>query len=210
MKALVFSDVHGNLPALQIMLKDAGKVDQYICLGDIVGYGPWTNECVDLVTSLDNAVLLQGNHEKSYIEGKYESDNVSKQFFDFCYPNFYRKDRIKGLLDRCELNDHVFIHTIENRNIYPDSEILFNRNYVIGHSHVQFKIEQRGHVLYNVGSVGQNREYINVINYALLEDDKMEFEFKAIKYDVGVLIEEMRKQNYPKDCIDYYQQKKRA
>ena len=42
----VFSDVHGNLEALEAILADiaARGVTRTICLGDLVGYGPSPNE----------------------------------------------------------------------------------------------------------------------------------------------------------------------
>jgi len=45
----LISDVHSNLPALQAVLDDMRSVDAVWCLGDIVGYGPFPNECIDLL-----------------------------------------------------------------------------------------------------------------------------------------------------------------
>ena len=59
------------------------------------------------------------------------------------------------------MKEYLFRHTIENRYIYHDSIINLENNYFIGHSHQQFKIESNGYVLYNPGSVGQNRLFIN-------------------------------------------------
>ncbi|TYZ09544.1 metallophosphoesterase family protein [Hymenobacter lutimineralis] len=43
-----FSDVHGNLPALQAVLADIDQrqPDMIFCLGDLVGYAPWPNEVI--------------------------------------------------------------------------------------------------------------------------------------------------------------------
>jgi len=62
---MVFSDVHGNLEALQSVLSDAAdrQVHRSICLGDLVGYGPCPNECIELVRSLKNCRCLAGNHD---------------------------------------------------------------------------------------------------------------------------------------------------
>jgi len=50
MRYLVISDIHGNLTAFESVLKDAeGEWDFIWCLGDVVGYGPDPNECVDLL-----------------------------------------------------------------------------------------------------------------------------------------------------------------
>jgi len=63
MRILIFSDVHANLTALDAVLKDAGVVDKIWCLGDMVGYGPDPNECIQRVQSLPNFLCLLGNHD---------------------------------------------------------------------------------------------------------------------------------------------------
>jgi predicted phosphodiesterase len=63
MRVLVISDIHANLTAFQTVLKDAkGEWDFIWCLGDVVGYGPDPNECVDLLRSLPH-LCLAGNHD---------------------------------------------------------------------------------------------------------------------------------------------------
>ena len=51
MKYAIISDIHGNLEALNEVLSeiDRAGVDSILCLGDVVGYGPNPNECVDIV-----------------------------------------------------------------------------------------------------------------------------------------------------------------
>ena len=63
MRTLVISDVHANLPALEAVLQDAGNIDAVWCLGDLVGYGPFPNQCVERIRSLPNLVSLLGNHD---------------------------------------------------------------------------------------------------------------------------------------------------
>jgi predicted phosphodiesterase len=62
-KVLVISDVHANAVALEAVLKDAGKVDETWCLGDVAGYGPQPNECIDLIRSLPKLTCMMGNHD---------------------------------------------------------------------------------------------------------------------------------------------------
>lgn len=64
MRCAFFSDIHGNLEALETVLSDidAQHPDQRICLGDIVGYGASPNECVERVRGLGIEVLC-GNHD---------------------------------------------------------------------------------------------------------------------------------------------------
>jgi diadenosine tetraphosphatase ApaH/serine/threonine PP2A family protein phosphatase len=60
----VFSDIHGNLEALQAVLSkmDEFGVQRRICLGDMVGYGPNPNECITLVRERADLAIL-GNHD---------------------------------------------------------------------------------------------------------------------------------------------------
>jgi diadenosine tetraphosphatase ApaH/serine/threonine PP2A family protein phosphatase len=62
MRYLVLSDIHSNLEAFQAVLDDAGPVDEVWCLGDVVGYGPDPNACVDLLQSRPHRAIA-GNHD---------------------------------------------------------------------------------------------------------------------------------------------------
>jgi diadenosine tetraphosphatase ApaH/serine/threonine PP2A family protein phosphatase len=62
MRCLVLSDIHSNLEAFQAVLDDAGPVDKVYCLGDVVGYGPDPNGCVELLRSLPH-LCIAGNHD---------------------------------------------------------------------------------------------------------------------------------------------------
>ena len=63
MKILVISDIHANLTALEAVFDDAGEYDAVWFLGDLVGYGPDPNECVERVRELPDLVSLLGNHD---------------------------------------------------------------------------------------------------------------------------------------------------
>ena len=85
MKFAFLSDIHGNLPALEIALKESGNVDGYFILGDVVNYGPWSNECVQLINTLPNCIKILGNHEEYFIEGKCDCENyLANNFFNHC------------------------------------------------------------------------------------------------------------------------------
>jgi diadenosine tetraphosphatase ApaH/serine/threonine PP2A family protein phosphatase len=66
MKLAIISDIHGNLEALEAVLKDisfAGCAKTY-CLGDVVGYGPAPNEVCARLQEL-NIETIQGNHDEA-------------------------------------------------------------------------------------------------------------------------------------------------
>jgi predicted phosphodiesterase len=62
----VISDVHGNVHALEAVLRalERESLDGFVCPGDLVGYGPRPNECVERMRSLGDAlVAVAGNHD---------------------------------------------------------------------------------------------------------------------------------------------------
>jgi predicted phosphodiesterase len=68
----VVSDIHGNYEALKAVAADAIKVagrgglnsPQFICLGDVVNYGPQPVECLTWVKEHAH-IAVQGNHDKA-------------------------------------------------------------------------------------------------------------------------------------------------
>lgn len=62
MRVLVISDIHANLVALETILATAGEFEAVWCLGDLVGYGPAPNECIERLRRLQ-PLCLAGNHD---------------------------------------------------------------------------------------------------------------------------------------------------
>ncbi len=69
MRYAIISDIHANLEALQAVLDDIdkNKIDEVLCLGDIVGYGANPNECVELVSERCR-VCIKGNHDAAALD----------------------------------------------------------------------------------------------------------------------------------------------
>jgi len=65
----IFSDVHANLEALEAFLKaiERERIGQFLCIGDIVGYGANPNECVHRVKGL-NCFSVAGNHDWASVD----------------------------------------------------------------------------------------------------------------------------------------------
>ena len=69
MRTAVISDIHANLEAFEAVLSHAQKlqVDNYVCLGDVVGYGANPNECIEKLDSLACPCVL-GNHDAAVLD----------------------------------------------------------------------------------------------------------------------------------------------
>ena len=210
MRIGVFSDIHGNLPALESALKDCGRVDGYVILGDVVNYGPWSNECVQIIETLPNCIKILGNHEEFFINGEcLRTGPLTRLFFDYAYHNFTETSVIKKYEKEALCKGFTCKHTLDNRYIFEDTQLELSTSFFIGHSHRQFEIRSNEYRLYNPGSVGQNREFINQIDYLCFDSVDNNVEFRSLTYDVDLVISEMKKLSYPEGCVAYYANKPR-
>lgn len=94
MRTAIISDIHGNLEALQTVLADIDRrrVDEIVCLGDILGYGPNPNECVDLVAERCSWSLM-GNHDYAVIYEPTNFNAAAKQ------AAFWTRDQLDKAVD---------------------------------------------------------------------------------------------------------------
>lgn len=79
----IISDIHGNLEALQAVLKeiDRRKIKEIYCLGDVIGYGASPKECLDLVMQRCKLCVC-GNHDHACF---YEPSNFNVGAERACY-----------------------------------------------------------------------------------------------------------------------------
>jgi putative phosphoesterase len=82
MKIGIISDIHGNLPALKVILDKLEKeqCDFIYCLGDTIAIGPFSKECIELLLTLPNIKFVMGNHEEYFVKGisKVTSESMSE------------------------------------------------------------------------------------------------------------------------------------
>lgn len=80
----IISDIHGNLEALEAVLErcQAMGVDRYLCLGDVIGYGP-DPVAVSRVAMQHFAISLLGNHEEALVTGKHRFNPYAAQAIDW-------------------------------------------------------------------------------------------------------------------------------
>ncbi len=69
MRYAILTDIHANLEALEKAVDAAERrgLDQWVVLGDTIGYGANPNECYDWVMQ-NAAINLMGNHEKALLD----------------------------------------------------------------------------------------------------------------------------------------------
>lgn len=96
----ILSDIHGNLEALQAVLDLYHKegIKDYLCVGDIVGYGADPRECLRIVRGL-NMVTVAGNHDWA-VSGR----------FDPVYFNPVAKEAVLWTRDQLSSDEKDFLN----------------------------------------------------------------------------------------------------
>ncbi len=210
MKIAIFSDVHGNLIALEKFIQATqNAVDGYVCLGDVVNYGPWNDECLDIIRQLPDITILEGNHERLFLgtEDICSELPLVQDFFRHSRQLFSRGDLLAGLPRHMRLGIFECVHTIDKRSIYQDTFIEIACNYILGHTHHQFQISRAGFLIANPGSVGQNRKWINMADYSVLDTKSGALQMRSVPYDLDLFLAELRLRHYSERCIGYYTSK---
>ena len=81
MRYAIFTDIHANLEALETVLSKIDElakeepIDQIWFLGDLVGYGPNPNECIEVLRARTD-VIIAGNHDWAAV-GKLDLEDFS-------------------------------------------------------------------------------------------------------------------------------------
>ncbi len=133
MRIGILSDIHSNLEALQVVLETMShlKVDRYICLGDLVGYGASPNEVVDLIRPLVDYTIM-GNHDAAvagFMDYEYYYDSA-REALDWTRETLTPENMeyLKGMPYFRLEGDAQFVHGEPMR---PE---LFNYLYTLDHA----------------------------------------------------------------------------
>ena len=217
MRYAILSDIHGNFEALKAVLEglESEHVDAYVCLGDIVGYGPEPAECVREVRRLSSTVIA-GNHDLAVC------GRVSAQSF-----NVYAREAIGwtrqvlggedleylGQLPLAQSVDgmelahgtlyapELFDYLQTSYDAYLSMEEMKGPVCFVGHSHVpvsfvrdeiicyrldaEVPVDPEGRVIVNVGSVGQPRDKDPRACYAVYDTERCVVRIHRARYDVN-------------------------
>lgn len=223
MKIAVISDIHGNLEALREALEniDQRKVDTIVCLGDLVGYGPFPNEVVELIREKKIMNIL-GNYDAAVLEEKfnYIRDNEVNKF---CMPwaaqilndenRAYLRSIPRQIVLEYENKKIYFVHGSTrsiNEYLKEDSkeveEVMLEFNgdiLVCAHTHIPLKKFFGNKLLLNDGSVGKpkigrpNGTYL-IIN---IEKENVETELVEFTYDYEKTAKAMEEKKIHTNCI---------
>ena len=111
----ICSDIHSNATAFKAVLesmRDNG-VERKVCLGDIVGYGVDTDECVDLVRENMDFCLI-GNHDSVAVKNESSEgfNPYAKQAIEWTQKHLSKESvaYIRSLPYIHEENDICFVH----------------------------------------------------------------------------------------------------
>jgi predicted phosphodiesterase len=216
MKYGILGDIHANYEALEAVLgeMDRQRVDKYVSVGDLVGYGANPVEVIKKIRDIE-AIVVAGNHDYAAI------DKLNIDFF-----NTYAresaiwtrntlseadKDYLKSLklLEYCD-NFTVVHSTLYSPELFEyiqtsyDAHLSFEQQTTpltfIGHSHVpvnffkrrnvsfnmetEIKIDESIKTMVNVGSIGQPRDENPDAVCVVYDSDEMTLKMTRVKYDV--------------------------
>ena len=220
MRLAILADIHGNLPALEAVLRDvSGRgVEGMVHLGDLVGYGPHPDEVVARVQEQDIGGVV-GNYDLAVCHPE-PDEGVSR----YLRPDIsavglatYRwtRDRVSGVSReylaglpaqlRIEEGDRKFLLTHgspERPNEYlldetPDArlrELFFGSGadvLLVGHTHRPQARQVGEHLLLNPGSVGKPKDGDPRASYLILDTEHgLTAEQVRVEFDVETVVAE--------------------
>lgn len=228
MKIAVISDIHANLEALQAALNylHDHQISRIICLGDVVGYGPRPNECVELVKR-ECAVCLMGNHDHAVlgltdIQDFNEFARTAVLWTRRAIAENHRGE-LRKYLTQYEENQVLYVHStpvepLEWNYIFSVEDARRNLNEIsqrlvfVGHSHIpvifsehegafleahfQLDLDQDRYVV-NVGSVGQPRDGDPRLCFVIFDDEALTLQYVRLDYPVQKTYQEILDQHLP-------------
>lgn len=161
MRYAIFTDIHANLEALEAVLAKIDElakdepIEQIWFLGDLVGYGPNPNECIDALRERTD-VIIAGNHDWAAV-GKLDLEDFSaaaRISAEWTAEQLTEEHRefLRNLPDRLEKGECTLVHGSPYGPLweYLTSEVLAERSFqyfdtrfcLVGHTHVPVIFQQ--------------------------------------------------------------------
>jgi predicted phosphodiesterase len=194
----ILYDIHGNLPALDEVLREAGEAgtDRYLLGGDYVAPEPLGSATLARLRELEHATWIRGNGERWLTEPPEDPPEIVPVIRLMTRDLANEIERLYDLPAQAEIDDVLYVHgsplsDVESFAVEPreDDERMLNgvrdRTVVFGHSHLQFRRPgPNGTDLVNPGSVGMPLDRDVRAAWALRPDGG-DFEFRRTEYDVA-------------------------
>lgn len=211
----IFGDIHANLPALEAALQDmdARGLTHLYCLGDLVGYGTFPNEVVNLIRQRGIPTLM-GNYDQGVGNNSADCGCAYKTDVDrrrgelsIAWSNAQTSDENKTFLR--DLPAHLPLQVGDlkvllvhgsprkvNEYLFEDRpDDTFERIMdvaqadvlVCGHTHLPYhKVLPSGRHVINAGSVGKPKDHDPRAGYITLTitGRDVQVEFIRVPYDV--------------------------
>ncbi|KUK56379.1 MAG: Metallophosphoesterase [Atribacteria bacterium 34_128] len=169
MKIGIISDIHSNSEAINCLLKTIEKIDEFICLGDIVGYGADPNYCIEKIKEL-NCRCIGGNHDFGVI-GKLNINyfNYAARVAMLWTSRQLKKENLNfliGLNKKIQLKNNVF--AVHGSPQEPILEYILDKNTAsLIFSKFNFKICFVGHShLAGCFSFNENNNQIDYMSFS--------------------------------------------
>ncbi|ACF14580.1 metallophosphoesterase [Chloroherpeton thalassium ATCC 35110] len=221
MKIAIFSDIHANLPALLNCLDHAKNlgVQKIICLGDTVGYGPFPNECLDIIKHETISVL--GNHDAAII-GKqplhsfkgtnidvltWTKNNITQENLHYLQqaPLTYSED-FWIAAHASPISPHKWTYLKSAAKCREILKQISHKICFVGHTHRPalapselgvFKLSPDYQFVINPGSVGQSRDGDLRASYGIFDSSLYEYHHFRIEYNIHETLKGYEKLNIP-------------
>ena len=216
MKAVIFSDIHGNQYAFRQFLNalDELEYDALIFCGDIYGYYYGQGKIISGMQTLEPLLAVRGNHDEMAIrlmeqQGEPTSEFLTKYGHSYCMMKKCDIDYVRRLPEKIELmwdgKRILVVHGIPEDplwgRIYPSDAIAKPEEYIgydyviCGHTHFKM-FRKEGHtVILNPGSLGQQRDGKG-FGYAWIDFETGAYRFLNIQFDISELEKEIDRFDY--------------
>ncbi|UTW62715.1 metallophosphoesterase family protein [bacterium SCSIO 12741] len=209
------SDIHGNYPALDAVLKDIHQrgIQQVYCLGDLIGFNSMVNEVVDRLRE-EQIPCIMGNHDYALIhnEGRIDrsktatrilqrqqkelsSENISF-LAEMPESRTISRNNRKLMMVHGGMQDPIDEYLLNFDQEYADNYLEDTHILATGHTHQFFcKQVESGQMHLNPASIGQPRDGDPRASYGILEEDNS-FVQVRVEYPVDVIVEDMKRKGY--------------
>ena len=219
MKIGLIADPHSNLAALKAVLKEMPRVDELICVGDLVGYAAEPNEVVALARAKRMRVVM-GNHDYAAVTRNvlgfnplaaqaalWTAEHLQKENLEYLsnLPTHleltFGKQRLYVVhgSPRDPLNEYIFPDT-PNRVLAELVRDLDANIVALGHTHMPMERVIFGKLVINPGGVGQPRDRDPRASYVVLNlDEEVKASFYRVDYDMKITAEKIEAAGLPSE-----------